>query len=523
MKTRLNFTIRQKLAIGYAVMFLSLLTISIYAVIQLNRLDRLINTALTIDSEILKNSEYLMNSLLTQASNDKKFLITGDAAFKKLFGENAEEFLARLDAMDGRAKAKKQKDSIAAIRASYQRYAALVNKEFQAEGLLNRAPDSKKQELIDDVTAQIGKLNEITQHALDRKMIRSQQVSRGGTRIALFFTIFAAACGTAFGIIITRSLYIPLRRLKEGTQDISRGNFNKKIAIESRDEIGELSASFNQMCDRLRELDQLKSDFISNITHDLKTPLASITEANHLLLEGVGGTISPDQKHLLRIIKEDAARLIRLIESMIDLSKMESGLLQYDFVLSNIAPVIAEALESMQLLAESKQIKLTFTAAPDLPKLLLDRDKMGQALINLLSNAIKFTPAGGNVGITAQSNVECRMRNAELIEQRKDSAIDNPQSAFDGDGIEIAVTDSGIGIPPQDLPRIFDKFFQGHAGVQKKGSGLGLAIVQHIIQAHGGSIRAASGQPMGTAFYITLPVQKTVAARSAATPEIADV
>ena len=87
METRLNFTIRQKLAIGYAVMFLSVLFISIYAVIQLNRLDRLINTALTIDSEILKSSEYLMNSLLTQASNDKKFMITGDAAFKKLFGE----------------------------------------------------------------------------------------------------------------------------------------------------------------------------------------------------------------------------------------------------------------------------------------------------------------------------------------------------------------------------------------------------------------------------------------------------
>src|SRR5512137_864184 len=142
MKKRLNFTIRLKLAIGYAVMFLSVLFISIYAVVQLNRLDRLINTALSVDSELLKSSEYLMNSLLTQASNDKKFMITGDAAFKKLFMENAEEFLARLDAMDERAAAKEQKDLLTAIRASYQRYAALVNKEFQAEGLINRAPDS---------------------------------------------------------------------------------------------------------------------------------------------------------------------------------------------------------------------------------------------------------------------------------------------------------------------------------------------------------------------------------------------
>ena len=387
-------------------------------------------------------------------------MITGDAAFKKLFGENAEEFLARLDAMDERAEAKEQKDLVTAIRASYQRYAALVNKEFQAEGLISRAPDSKKQEFIDEVTAQIGRLNEVTQRSLDRKMIYSQQVSRGGTRIALFFTIIAVACGAGFGIIITRSLYIPLRRLKEGTQDISRGNFSKKIAIESQDEIGELSASFNQMCDRLRELDQLKSDFISNITHDLKTPLASITEANHLLLEGILATF-PDQKHLLRIIKEDAARLIRLIESMIDLSKMESGLQQYDFVLSDIAPVIAEAVEAMQLLAESKQIKLTFTAAPDLPKLLLDRDKMGQAFINLLSNAIKFTPAGGSVSMQAQRvNSEQLIVNSENINECSLTSHKNL--------VEISVTDTGVGIASQDLPRIFDKFFQGHAGVQKK-------------------------------------------------------
>ena len=105
----------------------------------------------------------------------------------------------------------------------------------------------------------------------------------------------------------------------------------------------------------------------------------------------------------------------------------------------------------------------------------------------------------------------------------KHSTISTSQSARDNGTIEIAVTDSGVGISPQDLPRIFDKFFQGQAGVQKRGSGLGLAIVQHIIHAHGGSIRAESKQPMGTTFYITLPVQETEAARSAAAPEIADV
>lgn len=495
MKAFAHTTIRQKLTAGFAVMFLSVLTISAYAVIQLNRLDRLINTALSVDSEILKNSEYLMNSLLTQASTSQKFMITGDAAFKRLFGENAEEFLKRLDVMEARAETDPQREAIAAIRASYQRYATVVNKEFQSEGFLNRTPDSTKQELIAEISAAIGRLNEITQRLLDRKMLYSREVSKSGTRIALLFTIMAVAAGIGFGLVIIRSLYRPLRSLKDGTQDIARGNFNARIPIESRDELGELSAAFNQMCDRLRELDRLKSDFIANITHDLKTPLASITEANQLLLEGVGGAVSPEQKHLLQIIQEDAARLIRLIESIIDLTKMESGLAQYHFTLTDIQPVIAEAVEAVQLLADSKHIAFSCAVADGLPKLLIDREKVGHALINLLSNAIKFTPAGGRV------RIETQLRNHDPSAVHREGIF-----VQDGDVVEISVADTGIGIAPEDLPKIFDKFFQGRRGGQQKGSGLGLAIAQHIIQAHGGHIRAASSDAPGATFYILLPV-----------------
>jgi two-component system phosphate regulon sensor histidine kinase PhoR len=148
---------------------------------------------------------------------------------------------------------------------------------------------------------------------------------------------------------------------------------------------------------------------------------------------------------------------------------------------------------------------------------------MGQALINLLSNAIKFTPAGGSVDLqTKIVNSEQWLVNSEQLTVNSKN-INESLLTRHKNLMQISVADTGPGIPSQDLPRIFDKFFQGHAGAQKKGSGLGLAIVQHIIQAHGGSIRAESGQPMGTTFYITLPVQETAAARRAATPEIQDV
>ena len=130
MKRPAQFTIRQKLASGFALMFLSVLIISLYAIIQLNRLDRHINTALAVDSEILKGSESLLNSLLVQASNEKKFIITRDAAFRKLFTDNARECFARLDALAALSDHTETRDMVSAIRISYQRYVDLVNRGF---------------------------------------------------------------------------------------------------------------------------------------------------------------------------------------------------------------------------------------------------------------------------------------------------------------------------------------------------------------------------------------------------------
>ncbi len=283
-----------------------------------------------------------------------------------------------------------------------------------------------------------------------------------------------ALCGMLFALLIARSIYSPLRSLKEATHYISRGDFSKKIDIVRQDEIGELSDSFNMMCDRLLELERLKSDFISNITHDLKTPLASITEANQLMLDGAAGETTAQQQRLLGIIREDSARLTRLISSIIDLARMESGILNYDLLPADICLLTLEAVESVRFLASNKNIAIAFQPDKSLPQLLIDDDKMRQALINLLSNAIKFTPAGGTVTV---SIARTDKHTAEFASRQ---------------AVMISITDTGVGIVDADLPRIFEKFFRGSAGSAGKGSGLGLTIAHHIVQAHGGLIRAES-------------------------------
>jgi two-component system sensor histidine kinase GlrK len=286
-----------------------------------------------------------------------------------------------------------------------------------------------------------------------------------------------------------------LQRLKEVTHYISHGDFSKKIEVERGDEIGDLSNSFNIMCDRLQELDRLKSDFISNITHDLKTPIASITEANQLVLDGASGSVSEQQQYLLNIIKEDSARLLRLIETIIDLSKMESGLLNYDLNPVEISHSVIEAIEAVKLLAKSKNILLSYGADKKLPRLLIDSEKMIQALINIFSNAIKFTPPGGKVSVE--------------IRETKESAAQGGRGNDAGleEAVKISISDTGPGIGQEDLPRIFEKFYRGHAAAATNGDGLGLTIVQHIIQAHGGRIWVDSQPGSGSKFNLFLPVR----------------
>lgn len=493
MRLPFTITIRQKLVLGYAVIILSVLVISLYAIIQLNTLDALINNAVTIDSKILKGSENLKVYLLVQISHEKKFVITGDPVFKQLFAENAKEFNATLTAMEALSDSEKIKEMAVVIRETYTRYTGMVSRKNAEDSSDSDAGEEKKRdEMVAFISDNLDKLYEISQSALNKKMVTSQEISGKGTRLALLITLLTVFCGSGFAYLIARSIYAPLKQLKEVTHYISRGDFGKKIDITSQDEIGELSDSFNIMCDHLLELDRLKSDFISNVTHDLKTPLASITEANQLLLDGAAGSVSSQQQHLLTIIKEDSARLIKLVETIIDLSKMESGLLNYDLRLADISLLIRETMESVRLLARSKNIRMAFSPDDSIPAILIDDDKMTQALINLLSNAIKFTPAGGTVSIR--------------ITRTKEAPGNKAQPAFElQEPVMISVSDTGEGITREDLPRIFDKFYRGRTGSTIKGSGLGLTIAHHIIQAHGGHIWAESLPGAGSTFYILLP------------------
>ena len=224
----------------------------------------------------------------------------------------------------------------------------------------------------------------------------------------------------------------------------------------------------------------MKSDFFSLMAHELRTPLASIREGTNLLLNNQGSDFSHNRTRILRIITEEGNRLTDLVNSLLDLSKMEAGMLSLQREKFDIGALIYNAVSGMEPLAMTKNVDISWEAPAGLPPVNADLERLLQALRNLIGNAVKFTPEGGRITISAR-----------------------PFS----DGVEVSIADSGQGIPPEDLEVIFDKFKQSAMTSYStiKGTGLGLAIVKHIITAHGGRIWATSERGRGSIFTFQLP------------------
>ena len=254
----------------------------------------------------------------------------------------------------------------------------------------------------------------------------------------------------------------------------------EKIAKRTR-ELSEINTALEASHRRLQELDRAKSDFLLNVSHELRTPLTAIKGSVDNLLDGITGHLSePQRKYLVRI-QANADRLVRLIDDLLDLARIEEGRVQVTSTLFSLAGLAGELLDSLRPVAAGKGLELRLASRQDPLLVHADRDKVGQVLMNLIGNAIKFTSTGGSVEV-------------ELTGEEEDLAA-------------VRITDTGEGIPPEELPRIFDKFYQVQLGLEPKakGTGLGLSIAKGLVELQGGRIWAESRVGHGSTFFFTVP------------------
>jgi signal transduction histidine kinase len=230
---------------------------------------------------------------------------------------------------------------------------------------------------------------------------------------------------------------------------------------------------------RLRLLDQVKSNLVATASHELKTPLTSLRLAVHLLLEEAAGPLTPKQLELLLDARENSERLLAMVNNLLDLARLEQGWRQMDIRPESPGSLLQAAADTIRARAQDRSVELGLEVPDGLPPVAVDVERIGHALRNLLDNALTYTDRGGRITLSA---------------------------AADGDALVLSVADTGIGIPPEHLPHVFEKFFRVPGQSRGSGTGLGLAIAHEIVTAHGGRITCESQPGVGTTFRLRLPV-----------------
>jgi two-component system OmpR family sensor kinase/two-component system sensor histidine kinase BaeS len=296
-------------------------------------------------------------------------------------------------------------------------------------------------------------------------------------RLLIASAALAVGLGLIAGAILSRSFTAPLQRLAAAARAVASGDLGQQVKVEGSAEIAEVGQAFNEMTAALEEGEELRQNLVADVAHELRTPL-SVLQGN---LGAILDDVYPLEKAEIARLYDETRLLSRLVDDLRELALAEAGQLGINLRPTDVANILRVAAASFEPAAESKAIQLTMEVPDNLPLTMADPDRLAQVLRNLLTNALRHTPEKGLIAVSASTVA---------------------------DGVEIAVSDSGEGIAPEDLPHVFARFYRVDRSRSRTegGAGLGLAIVKAIVEAHGGQVSAASGGPgQGSTFSFTLP------------------
>jgi signal transduction histidine kinase len=311
-------------------------------------------------------------------------------------------------------------------------------------------------------------------------------VSQHDLYLSVVLLLFSGGMAMVLGYFLSNTVTNRIHDLKDVAGKLAQGELGARAKVGGRDEVSDLADSFNRMAAQLqavdqkqREIEHLRADLIAWVGHDLQTPLASIRAILEALADGVVEEPQAVQRYLLTA-QRDVRSLSALIDDLFEMAQLDAGELPLNREESSLTDLISDTLESFSELASRQGIAISGRAEPSIDPVFMDTLQIGRVLNNLLTNALRHTPAGGEIAVAAQRT---------------------------GHGVEVAVRDTGEGIQPNDLPKVFESFYRGEKSRSRLtgGSGLGLAISRGIVRAHGGDITVQSTPGGGSTFTFTLP------------------
>ena len=463
--------------------------VNLYALFQLRQLTALSANMVTLHYPAIESAKHLLTVLYAQLNSEKKYLVVRDATFLQHFDEEVEEFHRGLQTLETQELTPKGIQLLKDIKRMQQERLTMLHEKLEKKGSSSALPpgnyESRRDILMDRISATLQQFIDIHEIGISVGVSRSRESSAQAEAVTEQLVLLALVFGITLAGFASYTILRPLRQLQSHIKQIGQGNFRTPLNIRAPSELRDLVDAVNWMGTKLQELDDMKAEFLAHVSHELRTPMASIQEGTHLLLDEIPGPLSQEQRTTLRIMADSSRRLITLISTILDLSKMNAGMMEYRIVPTDIKRVADISVNKVQLLADAKHVQLLLEAPGRQVWVKADVFRIEQVLDNLLSNALKFSSEGGIVKVV----------------MRPDPSVET---------LEVSVTDGGPGILPEDLPFIFERFYQGHTKAKQAapGSGLGLALAKNVVEAHGGRIWIESEAKKGTTVRFTLLLMK---------------
>jgi two-component system sensor histidine kinase GlrK len=478
-----------KTALGFGLLLLPLAAVLAYLLAQTDRLVTVNRSLAAGQFSASIHALELIRQLDSVEENARKYLVSGDADYLARFREARDLVTAAVADLDALSLTPGERGSLSSLGRSWRAFlASAPNTALERRGQPEHAELGRR---LAALRGQARTLLASTSTAITLQVNNAAAIARRAARLSWIAAVAVLVLGVLIMYLTVRGINRPLKRLIEGTRAVSEGRFSVQIDSTGGDEFSALTRAFNSMVLSLGELERMKKDLLSHVSHELKTPLVAMQETNRLLLDGIPGALTPGQRRMLELNVDGGRRLSAMITKLLDLSRMQVGA-TYNFRDHELAEVVATAVAEFEARALERGITLLLITRSYPLRVRCDADRLIQVVENLLENAVRFSPADSAVA------VEVGVREGLAL----------PGAPSPGPAATIEVADSGPGLSDDDKRRVFEKFYQCSRQRVGAGVGLGLAICREITSAHGGAIWAEDSAGGGTCFTVAIPRER---------------
>ena len=485
--------ITTRISLGYILLFIFLAVLVVYQVVTIGRMQAINRTLSGISFRNALVSLQALRDLDLVEEYARKSFALADPDYLGPLGEYRDEFERDLAELKGQAGS--EGGEIARLAAGWNAFTRDLDAHL-ARPAAAAFPEALQADL-ELLKAEARSVYQANLGAMRDKVEQSRAMGETAALVLWVSTLVVLVIGALVSFLIYRSISRPLGHLTEGTRAIAEGKFFYRLDTSRDDEFSQLARDFNTMTRRLDELDRLKKDFVSHVSHELKSPLASMLETVQILLEEIPGAVNDRQRRLLELCRQGGVRLMAMIGDLLDLSRLEAGVMEYRLEPRELGPLVARAAAEMEVQARERRVAIELSRPGEPLEAECDGDRLIQVLVNLLANAIRFAPDDSAIRVELEAVGEL----PPGVPAARGRELRGDRYAL------ISVADSGPGVPAPDREKVFEKFHQVKKGgkIPGEGVGLGLAISRTLVEAHRGAIWVEDNPGGGARFRVLLP------------------